>query len=199
MANDFRTAVKQRRSNYDLSNQSPVSDEAIREIVEFAVANTPSAFNSQSARAVLLLGSQHKKFWELVRETLRGMVPEAEFEPTSRKLDSFAAGHGTVLFYEDRAVIENLQKSYPKYAAAFPGFSENSAGMLQHVVWVMLRDAGLGASLQHYGNLVEERVAEEWGLDKKWYLVAQMPFGAPNSEPPVPERQPIESRVKVFS
>lgn len=195
---DFKTALAQRRSNYGIDSSSPVSDEDIRHIVEYAVTNTPSAFNSQSARAVLLVGEHHAKFWSIVIETLRKIVPAENFQPTDDKINSFAAGHGTVLFYEDQAVIRGLQTSFPLYADAFPGFSQNSAGMVQHVVWIMLREAGLGATLQHYGNLVQEEVAKTWNLPADWLLVAQMPFGGIVAEASVPDRQPIEQRVKCF-
>ena len=199
MSSDFRSALSKRHSYYEIGDKSPISDGAIREIVEFAVNNTPSAFNSQSARTVILFGDNHRKLWEIVRETLRPMVPAANFKPTDDKINSFAAGHGTVLFYEDRATIGKLQTDFPLYKDAFPHFSENSAGMLQLAVWVMLRDAGLGASLQHYGNLIEKEVAKTWNLDENWALIAQMPFGAPLSEPGAKERLPLDQTVKVFS
>lgn len=195
---EFKTALAQRRSNYNIDSSSPVSDEEIRGIVEYAVANTPSAFNSQSARAVLLMGGHHAKFWNIVKETLRKIVPADKFQPTDDKINSFAAGHGTVLFYEDQAVIRGLQTSFPAYADAFPGFSQNSSGMVQHAVWVMLREAGLGATLQHYGNLIQEEVAAAWNLPADWLLVAQMPFGGIVAEAAVPDRQPIDQRVKCF-
>lgn len=199
MTTDLKTALKNRRTYYDITAKSPVGDDAIREIVNFAVLNTPSAFNSQSARVVLLLGEQHKKLWEIVRETLRKIVPAANFKPTDDKINSFAAGHGTVLFYEDQATVRGLQEQFPPYKDAFPGYSENSTGMLQLVVWTMLRDAGLGASLQHYGNLIQEEVAKTWNLDADWKLIAQMPFGQPGSEPGAKDALPLEQTVKVFS
>lgn len=198
VASDLRTAILKRRTYYDISDKSSIADDTIKEILDFAVMNTPSAFNSQSARVVLLLGSQHKKLWEIVRETLRTMVPADQFKPTDEKINGFAAGHGTILFYEDQATIEKLQQDFPLYKDAFPGFSGNSAGMLQWVVWTMLRDAGMGASLQHYGNLIEAEVAKTWGLDGKWRLIAQMPFGIPNSEPGGKDQIPLAQRIKVF-
>ncbi|MDR1744672.1 MAG: nitroreductase family protein [Planctomycetota bacterium] len=199
MSTDLQTSLKNRRSYYDITSKSPIPDDQIHSIINFAVLNTPSAFNSQSARVVLLLGDQHTKLWEIIRETLRKIVPADKFKPTDDKINSFAAGHGSVLFYEDQATIRELQKNFPLYKDAFPGFSENSAGMLQLVVWVMLRDAGLGASLQHYGNLIQDEVAKTWGLDPDWKLIAQMPFGAPASEPGSKESLPLEKTVRVFS
>lgn len=199
MASDFRTALSKRRSYYDINEKSPISDAAIKDIVDYAVLHTPSAFNSQSARVVLLLNAESRKFWEIVRESLRKIVPPANFKPTDDKINSFAAGHGTVLFFEDLATVRKLQEDFPLYKENMPWFSSNSTGMLQHVVWVMLRDAGLGATLQHYGNLVQSQVAETWGLDKDWMLIAQMPFGTPNSEPEAKEKLPLSQTVKVFA
>lgn len=199
MSGDFRTALKQRRSCYSIGSSSPVSDEEIRDIIDFAVLHTPSAFNSQSARVVLLFGGEHHKFWNLVRETLREMLPADKFPPTDQRISLFSAGHGTVLFYEDQSVVRAYQEKFPLYSDSIPGYSENSAGMLQLAVWTMLRDADLGASLQHYGNLVQERAARTWNLDDNWRLIAQMPFGAITAEPGPKDMPDPAKCVKVFS
>ena len=65
MARDFKEALRHRRTYYHITNSSPISDEQIKEIIDFAVMNVPSAFNSQSTRIVLLLGKNHKKLWEI--------------------------------------------------------------------------------------------------------------------------------------
>lgn len=199
MPTDFKTAIKNRRTYYDIDSKSPISDKQIQDLVEYAVLHTPSSFNSQSARAVLLFNKNHAKLWEIVRETLRPMVSPDQFKSTSDKMDSFAAGHGTVLFYEDQEVIEKLRRDFPLYKDAFPWFSLNSAGMLQYVVWTLLRDAGLGASLQHYGNLIEKQVAETWNLPASWRLIAQMPYGTPKSEPEPKKKLPLSETVRVFA
>ena len=56
MTRDFKEALRHRRTYYHITNSSPISDEQIKEIIDFAVMNVPSAFNSQSTRIVLLLG-----------------------------------------------------------------------------------------------------------------------------------------------
>lgn len=115
MQMNFKETLKYRRSYYHLTNSSPVSDEAIREILEFGLLHVPSAFNSQSTRVVLLLGEHHKKLWMITKEILRKMARSAEdFTRTEAKIDtSFAAGYGTVLFFEDTAVVKKLQASFP--------------------------------------------------------------------------------------
>lgn len=74
MGSDFLSAVKNRRSYYAISKESPISDQQIQEVINHAVQHTPSAFNSQSARVVVLLGQQHDKLWDITKETLRKIV-----------------------------------------------------------------------------------------------------------------------------
>ncbi|MWC27940.1 nitroreductase family protein [Paenibacillus sp. MMS18-CY102] len=199
MANTFLSAVKKRRSYYGISKEQVISEQQIQEIVEEAVKYSPSSFNSQSARVVLLFNEQSDKFWDLTTEVLRGIVGDGDqFESTAQKMASFRNGSGTVLFFEDSAVVEGLQKQFPSYADNFPIWSGHSSGMLQFVVWTALEQEGLGASLQHYNPIVDADVKKEWNVPDNWKLVAQMPFGKPAAEPGEKQFQPIEERVKVF-
>ena len=94
MERNLKEALRHRRSYYELAPQSPIDDVQIEEIVRFAVKHIPSAFNSQSARLVLLLHEHHKAFWELVKRTLQAIVPEKAFAATEKKIDgSFASGY----------------------------------------------------------------------------------------------------------
>ena len=68
---DFYQALKERRSYYGISKDVEVSEEKVKEVVEFAVKHTPSAFNSQTARVVVLTGDAHDKLWEITTETLK--------------------------------------------------------------------------------------------------------------------------------
>ena len=89
MARNFKETIKHRRTYYSISNTSPISDKEIQEIVDYAVLHVPSAFNSQSTRAVLLLGENHLKLWSIVKETLRKIVPEKSFKATEDKIAEF--------------------------------------------------------------------------------------------------------------
>jgi len=198
MAMNFFDAVQNRRTYYSISKKSPVSDERIREIVEQAVKHCPSAFNSQSGRAVLLFGAESDAFWSLVKESLRKIVPAEKFAPTEEKIDGFAAGYGTVLFFEDERPVKGLQESFPTYAEHFPVWSHHASGMLQFIVWTGLESEGFGASLQHYAPVVEDAVKRRWGIPAEWKLIAQMPFGTPTAAPGEKEFQPLEERFKVF-
>src|SRR5690606_22928780 len=163
MSNKAIELFRQRRTQYALGRNLQATPEQIIDLVKEAVRQAPSSFNSQSSRAVVLLGEQSEKFWELTREA---------------QLASFAAGVGTVLFFEDQNVVKGLQEQFPSYADNFPIWSEQSSGIAQFAVWVAFADAGIGASLQHYNPVVDEAVASTWNIPASWKLRAQMPFGS---------------------
>lgn len=198
MSKTYMEAVKERRTIYGLSKEQVVSPERVQEIVLEAVSHTPSAFNSQSARVVVLFHEQSDKLWSIAKETLKKLVPADSFAATEQKLDGFSSGYGTILFFEDQAVVEGLQQQFPSYADNFPVWSNQSSGMLQHVVWTALSQEGLGASLQHYNPLIDAEVADTWVVPAEWKLLAQMPFGKPSMEPFEKTYQPLDVRVKFF-
>ena len=198
MSKDFLTAIKERRSYYGISKESPISDARIQELIEHAVKYAPSAMNSQSARVVLLLGKQHDRLWQITMDALRKIVPSGQFASTEQKINSFAAGYGTVLFFEDQSVIESLQQQYELYKDNFPKWSQQSSAINQLIIWTALEAEGLGASLQHYNELIEEEVKKEWNLPAKWSLIAQMPFGKPTFEPQPKDFMPLEERIMIF-
>ncbi len=198
MSKDFLTSVSERRSYYGISKESPISDNRIQELIEHAVKHTPSSMNSQSARIVLLLGSHHDRLWDITKEALRKIVPADQFASTNDKINGFASGYGTVLYFEDQTVIEALQEEYALYKDNFPIWSLQSNGMHQFVIWNALENEGLGASLQHYNELIEDDIKKEWAIPQKWKLLAQMPFGKPTAAPSEKEFNPLEDRVKVY-
>lgn len=198
MSKDFYKAVEHRRSYYGINKEAVVSNERIREIIEHAAKHTPSAFNSQSARTIALLGEQHDKLWDITMEALRQIVPSEKFGSTENKINSFKNGYGTVLYFEDMTIVESLQKQFPLYKDNFPVWSQQSSGMLQYVIWTSLEVEGFGASLQHYSEVIETQVKSQWRVPNNWRLIAQMPFGKPTEKPGEKQYQSIEERVKIF-
>jgi len=198
MSKNFYEALKERRSIYAISKESGVSNERIQELINEAVLHTPSAFNSQSARVVVLFGENHNKLWDITEASLKKIVPEENFAPTKEKIDSFRNGYASVLFFEDQNVVKNLQEQFSLYKDNFPVWSQQSSGMLQYVIWTSLAVEGLGASLQHYNELIEEDVAKEWSIPSGWKLVAQMPFGKPVAGAGEKEFLPLDERVKTY-
>ncbi|RKP51619.1 nitroreductase family protein [Cohnella endophytica] len=196
---DFLAAIKKRRSLYAISKQSPIPDSRIQEIVEEAVKHAPSSFNSQTGRTVVLFGQQHDRLWDITTEVLKAIVPPDQFQSTQDKMNSFRAGHGTVLFFEDFSVVESFQQKFASYQDRFPIWAQQSSGMIQLIVWTALEAEGLGATLQHYNPLIDEKVKAEWKLPESWQLIAQMPFGTPTASAGDKVFQPISERVKVFN
>ena len=90
---DFSSVVQNRRTIYAIGKDIPITKEKVQEIVEFAVKWTPSSMNSQTSRAVVLLGDHHTKLWSSLKEILRKIVPADAFAATETKVDGFAAGY----------------------------------------------------------------------------------------------------------
>ncbi|SFB41980.1 nitroreductase family protein [Clostridium frigidicarnis] len=198
MKKNFYDAVADRRTYYGIGKESVISDERIKEVVEHAVKHTPSSFNSQSSRVVILLDKQHDRLWDITKEALRKIVPADKFSSTEEKINSFRNGYGTILFFEDSSVIKSLQEQFALYKDNFPIWSQQTSGMHQYVIWTALEVEGLGASLQHYNELIESDVKDEWRIPNNWKLIAQMPFGKPIASPGEKEYKPLNNRVKMF-
>lgn len=132
----FVDAVKARRTYYALSSEGemPAPDSKIIELVNAAVKDVPSSFNSQSTRVVVLLGDEHKKLWEsIVKPAVKAVAPEEAWAASEKRLDGFKAGYGTILFFEDPADVAKLQQAYALYADKFPQWSEHTNAMHQFV------------------------------------------------------------------
>lgn len=113
-------------------------------------------------------------------------------------MNSFCSGYGSVLFFEEEKIIQDLQKNYPLYKDNFPVWAQQSNGILQYIIWTSLQDEGFGVSLQHYNPLIDNEVKRQWNVPGNWALIAQMPFGKPTAAPGAKEIQPLEERVKIY-
>lgn len=172
--------MEKRHSVYALKKELPLPVQGVVEMVKNAVRLTPSSFHSQGGRLLILLGEEHEKLWkDVVLGAIRKVTADDEAYKKSEEkiLGCFASGAGTVLFFEDTAAVEKLQNDFPSYAAAFPSFAVESSAMSQFAVWVALAEQNIGASLQHYNELIAETVASTFQVDPKWKLTCQMPFG----------------------
>ena len=198
MENAFLKSILKRRSFYNLGKKLPINNsELVKEIAE-ALKNTPSAFNSQSARVVLLLKDNHQKLWNIVKETLKRSIPAEKFAPTEAKINSFAAAYGTILYFDEEKPIQKLQQDFPLYKENFPVWGQQANGMLQFVIWTMLAEQNIGASLQHYNPLIDDEVKKTWNLPQSWKLIAQMPFGSMTAPAGDKTFLPIEERLRIF-
>lgn len=174
----FLDQIKQRRTIYAIGKNVSFDNAKVEGIIKEAVKHSPSSFNSQTSRVVTLFGQSHEKFWTIVLETLRKIVPSEAFQGTQDKINSFKNGHATVLFYEDQAVVTGLQEQFPLYADNFPVWSEHSTAIAQFAVWTALAEHNIGASLQHYNPIVDEEVSQTFDIPKNWKLRAQLVLGS---------------------
>lgn len=186
-----------RRTIYALTDQLPVSEQAVVDAVEHAILHTPSAFNSQTTRITVLFGEAHKRLWDIAEANLRQIVGDNDFSSTKQKMDGFRAGAGTILYFEDNDGIKALQEQFAIYADSFPVYAEHTNAMHQYAVWTQLSNLGIGASLQHYSAVFEQDVAQAFNIPNNWKLIAQMPFGGIAAQAGEKEFAATEARLMV--
>ncbi|KAJ4513097.1 putative nitroreductase [Exophiala dermatitidis] len=184
----FLEAVKTRRSNYTLSSETTIPDSKVVEIVQTAIKHAPSTYNVQSARAVVLFGESHHKFWDIATSHISALpMDENAKKYLTSRLSGFRGAHGTVLFFEDQAALDTLGT---KNAMVQPMLTE---------FWTALTAEGLGCNLQHYNFLpaITAETLSAFGLPETWKLKAQLVFGKPTAPPLERSYLPIEERVLV--
>ncbi|HGF7987492.1 TPA: nitroreductase family protein [Enterococcus faecium] len=194
----FTDTLKNRRLIYHLGRNVSLSNEELTTLIKEAIKESPTAFNAQSTRAVILFGDAHEKLWEITEEALRPLTPAEAFPNTQNKLAGFKNGYGTVLFFKDTDVVKGLQEQFELYADNFPDWSEQSNGIATANTWVALVDKGLGANLQHYNPVIDEAVAKEWNIPSNWKLRSQLVFGSPETPAGEKEYMNDADRFRVF-
>ncbi|EGP4945431.1 TPA: nitroreductase family protein [Enterococcus faecium] len=194
----FTDTLKNRRSIYHLGRNVSLSNEELTTLIKEAIKESPTAFNAQSTRAVILFGDAHEKLWEITEEALRPLTPAEAFPNTQNKLAGFKNGYGTVLLFKDTDVVKGLQEQFELYADNFPDWSEQSNGIATANTWVALVDKGLGANLQHYNPVIDEAVAKEWNIPSNWKLRSQLVFGSPETPAGEKEYMNDADRFRVF-
>ncbi|KAL3491913.1 Nitroreductase-like protein [Aspergillus germanicus] len=196
--------AKARRTIYQLGKNSPVPDSKIEELVNAAILNVPSAFNTQSTRLLVLLHREHECLWDVVIDVFQnlvktGAIPEQVWQQqTLPKLEGFKAGVGTILFYEDPSHIKPFSEKFSLYKDQFQPWAEHSNAMHQYFLWTGLESLGFGANLQHYNPLIDAPVAKQWDVPSDWRLLAQLVFGSPEGSPGEKTQKPTEERVKIY-
>ena len=187
--NDAIEFLNKRRSIYAIGKNIELNNEEITELIEGAVKNSPTAFNSQTVRAVITFGESSDRVWDIVLDELRKVVKDDDaFLKTKEKIATFKAGSGTVLYFTETATVKKLEKDW----------AEQGIGGAQQAVWEVLAANGLGASLQHYNPLIDDAIRQQFDLPESWRLRAEMPFGS--IEAPAGDKEFLEDdvRFKVF-
>ncbi len=187
--------VVNRRSIYDLSNDVAIANSEIEDTLALLIKRTPSAFNAQTQRVLLLLDAKHELLWDEAKALL--MPLSENKEKTTEKMNSFRKAKGTILFYDDLDTTTSLEEKFPLYAKNFKIWALEQNGMLQMNVWNVLTELGMGASLQHYNEVIEDKVRTLFDVPLSWKLIGQMPFGKIQSVPAEKSVLPIDNRFIV--
>lgn len=191
--------MRRRRSIYTIGDSCGLPDEQLIAALENVLHEVPSGWNSQSQRMVILLGDAHRRLWnEITLAALHKVTSGERWPRTQEKIHRFAAGHGTLLLFDDVDVTDGLAKKMPLYADNFTNWANASLGMLEYAEWLELTELGFGASLQHYNPLIDENVRSAFHLPDSWRLAAQMPFGSVGKPADPRADTPLEQRVRVF-
>lgn len=191
-------SLNRRRSIYGLSGVLPVSENCFIETIESCLLHCPTPFNIQSARVVILFGKKHLLLWQKIREELLDIITDKQVAAVKKKIDAFARAYGTILFFEDRNSLMRLKKQFPQYAKNMRLWTQQANAILQYMIWQTLSENEVGASLQHYNELIDKAVIKMFNLPKTWELVAQMPFGSIEIEPTEKTFLPLDERLKIL-
>jgi hypothetical protein len=93
----FTDLIKVRRTHYSLSDTLPIDKEKVTSLIGELIQAVPSAYNSQSNRAVVLFGEQHTELWDRLATVVEERTPQKQWgEYTSKRFSGFRGGAGTV-------------------------------------------------------------------------------------------------------
>ena len=198
MTDCFEKLITLRRSVYKLGTEITSSAAEISGWIQDCLLQYPTPFNSQSGRIALLFGASHHQVWDITVDALKKVTPPEQFSKTQNKINAFAAGFGTVLFFINDNATHDLQSRFPLYADKFPVWAEQANGILQFMVWSILAEHGIGASLQHYNPLIDADIRTKFDIPSNWRLTAQMPFGSVQEKPDPKTFLPLEERFKIL-
>lgn len=194
---EFKNLLEKRRSIYNLGDKSNYTKEEIVTAIRHAVSQAPSAFNSQTTRAVVLFDDAKERFWNHILEVQKGVMDSETYEFMSGVMkNAHDNALGTVLFFEDLDAVDGL----PTQGERTVAYKQNNAGIAQYATWLRLAEMDLGGTLQHFNVGYEQGFDKEtramFDLPDSYEMIAQMPFGSietPADEKEVmdPERQTI--------
>ncbi|MEJ6399823.1 nitroreductase family protein [Nicoliella lavandulae] len=200
MKKEFLDLQKKRRTIYALGDKVDQTPEELVPFLEDVIKEAPSAFNSQTTRAIFAFGEAQDKIWDITAANLKKVMNNDEaFEANTKpKIDSFKNAYATILWFTDMDVVHSLEEQFPTYKDNFYDWSEQAQGNAQYAVWTALAENGIGANLQHYNPLIDAEIDKEFDVPKSWRLRAQLNFGS--IEAPAGDKEFMEDseRFRVF-
>ena len=209
MANDsnfsllkYIPAFAERHSEYDLGNSEVAPISQVRRLLEDILLYTPSGFNSQPVRIVLLTGKKHIEHWDIIAGMLIRKIGEERYLKSNahHRIENVAKkAVGTILFFDDTEVTKRMMEESAQYRDNFPNWAQQAQGSHQFMTWMGLRALGYGANLQHYIGMEDHLVKEHVGVPDHWDFSAHMIFGSINEKAGSKDKLPLQETLKVFS
>jgi predicted oxidoreductase (fatty acid repression mutant protein) len=148
-----------------------------------AARSVPAAYNRPPWH-IVVVHERSGGFWDVVEAAFRDRLGGDRLARYLDRLAGFRGGVGAVLVYEDRTAVEEMRQACGIDHDQARAYSEQGLGMVQLALWLAIVAEGLGASLQHWEALIEDRVAAFLGLPAdRFRLAATMPLGFPAEEP----------------
>lgn len=96
-SSDLLKLLLKRRTTHYLGKDQELDKQVVIKILRETLLVSPSFFNAQTTRIVLLLDEENEKLWELVKECLEKHTKERSLAPdTVEKLNGFKQANGTV-------------------------------------------------------------------------------------------------------
>jgi hypothetical protein len=195
----FVDLVEKRRSIYALGTETEYSKEDIENRIREVVKQVPSAFNSQTTRVVVLFDEANDKFWDHIYDVQKDVLEGEVWDMMSGVMTGAKKGIGTVLFFEDKAAVEEM----PARGVRQEAYKQNNNANAQYAVWLALAEMDLGASLQHfnvgYEQGFDKGTKEMFDLPETYEMLAQMPFGSVEQEVEPKEHIDTDVQVKVIN
>ena len=158
---NFLEIANKRRTQYMIGGEANHSIEEIAAELARVVTASPSAFNSQTTRLVIVSEAANQKVWEIIDGTQKEILDEGMYNYFKGVFETAKNAVGTVLFFEL--------------------YKEQNAAMAEYAALLRLAELGYGANLQHFNigfqQGFDRSIKEALDLPDHWELNAQMPFG----------------------
>lgn len=205
MSLTFLADLAKRRSIYKLGRKTNYGKSDMILAIHDAMKFTPAPFDMPTTNVIAAFGSHHEALWQAVKEAFvektKGKSNQKDtLEALDRRISGFTSGIGTILFYEDQSLVDDLKETYAMYADDFASWSLQACGMVQLNIWQAIANLNLGACLQHYNPVIDAAMQQMFDVPDDWKLIAQMPFGSIEEFPqPRDYNEPLgQDRLKVF-
>ena len=192
--------------------QTPVPDEDIAKILD-AGRLAPSANNTQPWSFVVIRDkAMLRKMADAAREMIDRMIPFAENEKQAQRLAAYKSNYYT-FFEHAPVVIAVFMEAYDAgtdsllakmgYAAddikrlrPLPGLQSVSAA-IEHIL-LAVHALGYGSCWMTGPLVAQEAFEKLLGFGKEKSIVALLPVGVPDENPPARGRKPLEEMMKII-